>query len=59
MDVIQYFRQKASKNPKKVVFPEANDERILIAVNRIIEQNIAEPVLIGERETIILLAKKK
>lgn len=58
MDVMNYFKQKATKNPKKIVFPEANDERILMAVNQIVEQNIAEPVLIGERETIIPLANK-
>jgi phosphate acetyltransferase len=58
MDVVNYFKQKATKNPKKIVFPEANDERILMAVNQIVEQNIAEPVLIGERETIIRLANK-
>ena len=58
MDVIQYFRQKASKNPKKVVFPEANDERILRAVNQIIEQRIAEPVLIGEKDTTVPFVEK-
>jgi phosphate acetyltransferase len=58
MNVMQYIKQKAAKNPKTIVFPEATDERILMAVNQIVEQNIAEPVLIGEKETIIPLANK-
>jgi len=58
MDVMQYFKQKANKNPKTIVFPEATDERILIAVNQIVEQNFAKPVLIGEKEEITPLANK-
>ena len=58
MDVMQYFKQKAKKNPKTIVFPEATDERILMAVNQIVEQKIAKPVLIGEKETIIPFANK-
>ena len=58
MDVMSYFKQKASKNPPKIVFPEATDERILTAVNQIVEQHIAEPILIGEKEGIVPLAAK-
>jgi phosphate acetyltransferase len=58
MDVMSYFKQKASKNPPKIVFPEATDERILTAVNQIVEQHIAEPILIGEKEAIVPLAAK-
>ena len=58
MDVMQYFKQKANKNPKTIVFPEATDERILIAVNQIVERNFAKPVLIGEKEEITPLANK-
>jgi phosphate acetyltransferase len=58
MDVMNYFEQKASKNPPKIVFPEATDERILTAVNQIVEQHIAEPILIGEKDAIVSLAAK-
>ncbi len=58
MDVMSYFKQKASKNPPKIVFPEATDERILMAVNQILEQHIAEPILVGEKQAIVPLAAK-
>jgi phosphate acetyltransferase len=58
MDVMSYFKQKASENPPKIVFPEATDERILTAVNQIVEKHIAEPILIGEKEAIVPLAAR-
>lgn len=52
MDVMSYLKAKAAAQPKRIVFPEANDERILTAVNQITQQNIAEPILIGELEAV-------
>ncbi|UCE06907.1 MAG: phosphate acetyltransferase [bacterium] len=58
MDVMHHFKQKVANNPPKIVFPEANDERILMAVNQIVEKNIAKPVLIGDKEMIVPIANK-
>jgi len=57
MDLMSYFKTKAAEQPKRIVFPEANDERILKAVAQIVKQNIAEPILIGEPEATLELAK--
>ncbi len=48
----------AQKNPKKIVFPESNDERILKAIEKILKLKIAYPVLIGNPQTIKDNAKK-
>ncbi len=56
MDIVNYFKIKASQRPKKIVFPEANEERILLAVDQIMKQNIAQPILVGEQEIIFRLA---
>ena len=47
-DVIQKIREKAKLNPKVIVFPEANDERVLEAVERIKEEGIAKPLLLTQ-----------
>lgn len=48
----------ARKNPKRIVFPEATDERILQATEAILEKDFAKPVLLGNQGTIKALAKK-
>jgi phosphate acetyltransferase len=57
MDLMSYFKTKAAEQPKRIVFPEATDERILKAVDQIVKQNIAKPILIGEPEATLELAK--
>ena len=47
-DVIQKLREKAKLNPKVIVFPEANDERVIEAVKRIKEEEIAKPILLTQ-----------
>jgi len=44
--------EKAKIKKRKIVFPESDDIRVLKAVEYIKKQNIAEPVLIGDREII-------
>ena len=38
---------KARANPKRVVFAEGEDERVLFAVKALIDEGIAKPILIG------------
>lgn len=45
-DVIKNLRQRAKKDPKKIIFPEASDERILKAVEYIEKEKIAQPLLL-------------
>ena len=52
MDLVQSFINKAKANPKRIVFPEGNDERIIAAVSRIKELGFAEPLLVGDEEEI-------
>lgn len=43
---------------KKIVFPEATDERILTAASRLAEEELVAPILIGKANDINELAKK-
>jgi len=45
-DIIGNLRERARKDPKKIIFPEASDERILKAVKKIEEEQIAQPLLL-------------
>ncbi len=53
MITLEQIRIKASKNPKRIVFPEPQDERILQAIKEILERKIAKPIIIcKEKERI-------
>jgi len=50
--LVMYLRSQAKQNPKRVVFAEANNFKVLKAVETVISEKIAHPVLIGNKETI-------
>jgi phosphate acetyltransferase len=50
--IIQNIINKAKKNPKKIVFPEGEEPRILKASDKILEQKIAKIILIGNKDEI-------
>jgi malate dehydrogenase (oxaloacetate-decarboxylating)(NADP+) len=49
---------KAKANPKRVVFAEAEEERVLMAVQTVLDEGIALPILIGRRRVIEARIKK-
>lgn len=50
--LVMYLRSKAKQNPKRVVFAEANNFKILKAVETVVSEKIAHPILIGNRDLI-------
>lgn len=48
----------ARKDPKRIVFPDSQDPRILKAIETIQKQKIAHPVLIGDIKKLKQIAKK-
>lgn len=49
MKRIESLIDRAKKNPKRIVLPEADDERVLRAAKRIRDDKIAEPILIDPK----------
>ncbi len=58
MDLITSIKEKAKKNKKRIVLPEAYEERTLKAADIAIEENIAEIILIGNPAGIFSHAEK-
>lgn len=52
MSIIDKFIAKAQKVNKKIVLPEGQDPRVVIAANKIIENGIAEVIVLGTEEEI-------
>jgi len=57
LDVTEYLRSKARRDPKKVLFPEANEERILRAARQCLDLKVAYPILIGKSDAITAQAQ--
>ena len=45
--------EKAKADPKRIVFPESFEERILGAVQKVKYEGFAKPILVGNREEIL------
>ncbi|MBK8241222.1 MAG: NADP-dependent malic enzyme [Nannocystaceae bacterium] len=50
--VLRKFVRRAATDPRRVVFPEADDPRILEACSILLDEKVARPVLLGSRELI-------
>jgi malate dehydrogenase (oxaloacetate-decarboxylating)(NADP+) len=51
-EVSRTMIHKAQANPKQVVFPEGDNEKILRACHTLVEEKIAKPILLGNAASI-------
>ncbi len=51
-EIMRFFVHKAQTEPKRVVFPEGEEEKILRAAQQILDEGIAKPILLGSRTLI-------
>jgi len=58
MDLLQQIKETAKKHSKKIVLPEGSEERTLKAADIILEEGIAQIILIGNVEEIKAEAEK-
>ncbi len=56
--LLKSITQKAKRNPKTVVFAEADNYKILKAAQIVYEEGIAKPILLGKIKTIEEVAKE-
>ncbi len=49
---------RAKKKPRRLVYAEGEDERVLQAAQHVLEEKIATPILIGRREVITARIKR-
>ncbi|MEE9252291.1 MAG: phosphate acetyltransferase [Thermodesulfobacteriota bacterium] len=51
-EITRVMVTKAKRQSKRVVFPEGANEKILLASQLLIEENIATPILLGKEEVV-------
>ena len=50
--------ERARQNPKRVIFAEGEDERVLRAAQELLDEGLAEPILVGRPEVIASRIKR-
>ena len=58
MDLVSQIIARAKANKQRIVLPEAEEERTLIAADRVLADDIADLILIGNPEKVAALAKE-
>ena len=58
MSLIEQIVARAKANKQRIVLPEAEEERTLIAADKVLEQEIADLILIGNPAKVDALAKQ-
>ena len=55
-DILSQLRERAAKQPRRIVYPEAADPRVLRAASRMVEMRMAKPVLVGSPSEVEKIA---
>ena len=58
MDLLQQIVARAKANKQRIVLPEATEERTLRAADRVLADDLANIILIGNPDEIAALAAK-
>ncbi|MFH1645332.1 MAG: phosphate acetyltransferase [Candidatus Omnitrophota bacterium] len=56
--IISELRQRAKKNPAKIVLPEAEDRRVLEAASVIVREGFSDIILLGRKDLVEKTAKE-
>lgn len=58
MEIIARFLDRAKQKNARVVLPDGEDERVLNAARRLVDQNVARPIVLGNAERLSEAAAK-
>jgi len=59
MDLIESITAKLKRHPKRIVFPEGTEPRVLRAAERCAKQRIIAPILLGKSDEIAAAAERE
>ena len=51
-DLINQLRERAAKDPKRIVYPEATDPRVLRAAAKMVAARMVRPILVGSPDQV-------
>ena len=57
MDLVEQFKERARQQPRRIVYPEGDDERMAAAAVACVEAGVAVPVLVGKADKVAAAAQ--
>src|SRR5215472_13285034 len=57
-DLLRQLRARAAINPKRIVYPEAADPRVIRAAERMVKMRLAKPLLVGTPQIVETKARE-
>lgn len=57
MDLVEQFKEKARQQPRRIVYPEGDDERMAAAAVACVKEGVAVPVLVGKEAKVAAAAQ--
>jgi phosphate acetyltransferase len=57
-DLLRQLRERAARDPKRIVYPESSDPRVLRAVERMVKARAVKPLLIGSPASVEAAARE-
>jgi phosphate acetyltransferase len=57
-DLVTQLRERASKAPKRIVYPESTDARVLTAASWMVDSRMAKPILVGAPQIVETKARE-
>lgn len=58
MNLIESIKENAKKNKRRIVLPESHEERTLRAADRVLQQGMADIILVGNRAKVLKSASE-
>ncbi len=52
MEILETLKQKVSKQPLTLVFPEGDDSRVVNAAVRLAKEELLTPIVLGSKEQV-------
>jgi phosphate acetyltransferase len=57
-ELVRQFRDRAARDPKRIVYPEATDPRVLRAAASMVRTRMAKPLLVGSPQSVESAARE-
>ncbi|MGL4847935.1 MAG: phosphate acetyltransferase [Clostridium sp.] len=59
MELMNKIWEAAKGDKKKIVLPEGDEQRTIVAAQKIVEEGLAHPILVGNKESILKASKEQ
>ena len=57
-EIIEHFKERARQRGGRVVFPEGDEPRIVAAARQLLDEGVAQPILLCSQESLLAVCER-